>query len=1368
MSGVVKTIKKVVKGIVKAVVGVVKAVVNVISSVVSFITQPFMGLFGGMPDGLDAAGEADRQQGVLVTRNGSTVSIPVVYGLRRVGGTITFAETGANNNQYLWVAYGLSEGPIEGLFDLFIDDNQLASKYIPLLNNGQTVTVDEGKYKGRIVMRLSHGKHYATPSSSTIGGTWNPCSDAPSWKSSNVYNGLATLFVRYEWKHIETQEDSDNNPFSGNIPAIKTTLLGRKVATITSSSGSTAYASESENYSTNPAEILLDYLRNPRYGKGLKNTDIDWNSFLIAKNKYNQVVTYVASGITGPVITCNTVVDTGQTLFGNVKMLLMGCRSYLPFSQGKYKLKVEDAGNATDITSGVATIVQTFNSDNIQGAVTYQAIERSAKYNVVEINYVNPDKAYSVEAVIYPELLSERQTYIDKDGGRENKLTATFPTLTNYAVAKDMARLLFNKSRFQESVSFTASSQALELEVGDNIRIQSTMLNFGTTPFRVITMKINNDMTVDLGCVRNDDSLYPHTRVGEEDVVLPPYVPKGGKIFYPEIINVPIGLLPPLVGPVPIVHYPPQIFSTAPVTVASAGVHNITASGQRFYSGLTAVFVGEDGTEYTPTTTTRSSDNQVIVATTAAMTNGNQPYDIKITNPSGNGSLSTRANDCLTVNNTVTTPPPPVTDPPVVTPPDDPVTPPPTLPPVTPPPTETPVPEPPAIVYNTDETVEFTRADYTTEGSLVYATITATQPTNPAYKELILYYKRNIRTETVYQQMVVTTKPGANNSFTFRVGPLLPLSPYYVIGRVKYSDGELSSKVNKVYLNTSGTSEDPRDYVVSAKTGWPSDPGVVAPIKDSPFGSINGDTLLTGGEPKVNKEIQFSVKQDVNIAPANFDIIGVAYYVKASSATTWTRHTATFDQSYGPGAEASFVNDSGILGTRSFPSTPTNAQQNYDFIFRFMFTDGTESLVQSRYMNIPTEIFIGNYVFNPFYGTPAASKEKVTDYEIKLTDPNAPSAASLMELNLTDINSSSASYNHLRLYFNPPHASVQASWVGTRLRYRKVVPGTDPDFIVQESTSTYISPTGGQANVFVPVDFDDDYEFVLTPLYNNSGVRTDSKNSTYFRGYAHRNQSRSDYPLNNNWLQSYNPRTMTTAKALGIIDASFPAPAVPIVEVAEFKLLQGPALPWRGNTAYYKLTFNHHAVTDFSKLHIYRRENNPQSTTESIKKGRWEKVEISTVSSTPGSTTVYLRPPLSASEFNGYFTPTNGQSLFVKYPIKTSNSTYYYVDATHGFTSSQTQGLGHEFLLVVKDASAEKTQGVFLKGAALPPLSAEVDLLLGFRPVTRNVADFNGFNSAYQKNISQAITPITNANCLTGLRAYVWGDYAPSVSPGMV
>lgn len=1363
MSGVVKTIKKVVKGIVKAVVGVVKAVVNVVSSVVSFITQPFMGLFGGMPDMPDAGAEAERQQGVLITRNGSTVNIPVVYGLRRVGGTITFAETGAQDNRYLWVAYALSEGTVEGLFDLFIDDNQLAAKYIPLLNNGQTVTVDEGKFKNRIVMRFSHGRYFADPiTNNTVGGDWNPCSDAPSWKSSMVYNGVATLFVRYEWKKIETQEQADANPFSGSIPAIKTTLLGRKVASISSSSGSTAYDSETELYSTNPAEILLDYLRNPRYGKGLKNTDIDFDSFLVAKNKYNTNVTYTTGTATGPIITINTVLDTQQSLFANVKTLLMGCRSYLPYSQGKYKLKVEDAGNATDITSGVATIVQTFNSDNIQGAVTYQAIERSAKYNVVEINYVNPDKAYSVESIIYPETLAERQTYIDKDGGRENKLTATFPTITNYAIAKDMARLLFNKSRFQESVSFTASSQALELEVGDNIRIQSTMLNFSTTPFRVITMKINNDMTVDLGCVRNDDSLYPHTRVGEEDIVLPPYIPKGGQIFYPEIIGgQPIGLVPPGSSPVPIIHRPPQIFSTSPTTVSGAGTHDITISGNRLFTGLTAVFIGNDGTEIPPGVTTRISDNSVVIQTIAGMTDANQPYDIKITNPVANGSLSVRQNNVLTIDAVEPVPEDPVEDPVI---PEDPVDPGPT-PPSTPDPEPPVAPEPPEIVFDLNEVVTFSKIRFESEGSLVYANITGLMIKNSDFKELIIYYKRTTATAR-YQRHVEATNPGPEQEYEFRLGPLLPNATYRLDTRVKYANGELSSATNTINIATSGGDVvDINDNPSVTASGWPGAQPPVTPIRNSQFNSVVGQTLLTADVPRTPKALQFTVKQEILNEPANFDVIGVRYYIKASSATEWTRYTATFDQSYIPGSAATFEIASGAVGNPAYASLPSPAQQNYDFVFRFLHSDGTESTQQIRYESVKTEynsIASPNvYDFNPLFGGPNPIKESSNSFVMPIVDPNAPSAASSMTVNLTSIEAPLSSKDgEIRFFFNPPDASVQASWLGMNIRYRQVVPGTDPDFTLIPSTRTQI--TDGSAREFFNIEYDKTYEFVITPVYNNSGARADSTQSIFCVGYLHNFQNRPDFPPTQNWLPSFNATQMTTERALKQIDEAFPAPPNPLVAIEEWKLLQNPNAPWYNNglKGYYKLTFNHHAVTDFTQLNVYRRRNNTQSGDPITSKGRWEKIIINTVSSTPGSTTVYLRPPLDDAEFNKGFTPTNGQSLFVPYQIGGG----YNVDSTHGFTSGYGTRPGDEFLLIVEGSSGEETVGMFLHGAQNIN-SGTQDLLLGNRPIERNKADFNGFDTGYQRNISQAITAITNANCIAGVRGKKWSDYLPGVSP---
>jgi hypothetical protein len=545
-----KAISGVVKGVVKAVSSVVKAVVDVAASVVNFIAQPFMGLFGGMPDIPSADQEAQRQQGVLVQTQGSNQNVPVVYGYRKVGGIVTFAETGSQDNRYLYVAYVFSEGVVEGLREVYIDDWQLPVELTAQLNASQLVTVNTDRYKDRVQLQWSPGVYFDNPDKSPVGDVVNSgiFAEAPSFTKDMIYNGLAVLFARYEWKKIETQEDADNNPFSGNIPQVQVAMLGKKVASLLTNTEDKDYRFSSERYSTNPAECLADYLRNPRYGKGLKNDDFDWPSWKRAARKFNQTVTYLStkSDIKGPILTCNAVVDTRQTLMNNVKTFLQNSRTYMPYVQGKYKLRVEDAGNDFDITSGVATISATFTPDNIVGQVRYTGIERSNKYNSVAINYVDPDEKFSVQQVIHPETEAERQVFIDRDNGRVNRLEATFSNITNYAMAKDFARLLFNKSRRQETASLTVTSQAIELEPGDNIYIQANILDFGTDPWRIVSMKINDDMTVQLGCVRNPDDIYPYVRAGEEDIILPTYVPKGSQIYFPSSKNRPaLGLVPP-------------------------------------------------------------------------------------------------------------------------------------------------------------------------------------------------------------------------------------------------------------------------------------------------------------------------------------------------------------------------------------------------------------------------------------------------------------------------------------------------------------------------------------------------------------------------------------------------------------------------------------------------------------------------------------------------------------------------------------------------------------------------------------------------------------------------------------------------------
>ena len=563
----------------------------------AYAATAFLGYLGMKMPNMDM--NASKQaEGVQIQRRGSVEQIPIVYGHRRIAGIVTFATTGSTDNKYMWIVYTFCEGPIEGIRKIYIDDWDLdtdkSEGYMAgVLNAGdKKVTVDWGKYKGRVQMFFSKGQYYSDPTTSTINdyimGTGNVFEGVPEktstattgYSRTMVHNGLTTLWVRYEWIAGET------NPFSGSIPLIHLDMLGRRVQSLwnqsniasasnpyntqVTSTQSAAYGTN-ERYSTNPVECLLDYLRNPRYGKGMSVNEIDWDSWYAASKKCYTMVPCSIAGETQPILKINAVVMSDATLFNNVKTLLQNFRAYMPYIQGKYKLYIEDAGNATDILSGTATISRTFTQDNIMGDITYSGVDRSVKYNQVAVTYVEPTNKFSNDTVVYPTTEAERQTYIVQDGGREYKYEITFPAITSRDMALDMAKLIFNKSRYQETIAITVTSEAYNLQIGDSVYIQSLILDFADVPWRIVSKQITKEHKIALQLVRNPDFIYPYVRAGEKDIVLPTYVPKGVDRIIPKSIELfPIGIIPPTKASLPsgVTVAPNPVINPAPSNVA--------------------------------------------------------------------------------------------------------------------------------------------------------------------------------------------------------------------------------------------------------------------------------------------------------------------------------------------------------------------------------------------------------------------------------------------------------------------------------------------------------------------------------------------------------------------------------------------------------------------------------------------------------------------------------------------------------------------------------------------------------------------------------------------------------------------------------
>jgi len=202
----------------------------------------------------------DFEKGVLLNKQSNDANIPVVYGTRLIGGTRVFVETSGTDNQYLYVAIILAEGEINDIKGIRIDDKDVT--FASSFSDNTAVEVDSSDsvfYKGgESLIRVE--PHYGTDgqSASTLLSTLS------NWGSNHKLSGLAYLAIRFKW----------NQDVFGSIPKIQTLIEGKKVVAYNSS-----LVAQTAAFSTNPAWVLLDYLTNARYGKGLAVSDIDLQSF---------------------------------------------------------------------------------------------------------------------------------------------------------------------------------------------------------------------------------------------------------------------------------------------------------------------------------------------------------------------------------------------------------------------------------------------------------------------------------------------------------------------------------------------------------------------------------------------------------------------------------------------------------------------------------------------------------------------------------------------------------------------------------------------------------------------------------------------------------------------------------------------------------------------------------------------------------------------------------------------------------------------------------------------------------------------------------------------------------------------------------
>ena len=474
--------------------------------------------------------QQETAQGILVNKASNNTAIPVVYGKRQVGISRVFVESSGTDNNYLYMAGVLCEGGdngIESIDEIYINDKLVT--WSGALTDGTVRTVnssDSNFYKDGSLISVQAFYGLDNQSVSSI------LDESTNWGSNHKLSGVAYLAFKFTW----------NQDAFSSLPEVKVVLKGKKIydpRLDSTKGGSGSHRQDTAStwtYSSNSALVLLDYLRNARYGKGLPNSafETNYDSFKTSATLCDTQVTPYTSGSNINLFETNIVLDTEQKLIDNVRELLNPMRAIFTYTQGKYFLIIENTG----------TSQLSLNADNIIGGIKIFGEKKNNKYNRVIGTFVNPNKDWQEDTVTFPPAddsslpVGDRYaTLLAEDNGTNLESNFTFQGITNPYQAEELCEIILRRSRNALAVEVNCTSEALNLTIGDLVDLTYTTGGFSSKLFRVYGLTINTDSTVSLKLIEHQDNFYTWSEKAEAPTIADTTLPNPNSVSAPASVT---------------------------------------------------------------------------------------------------------------------------------------------------------------------------------------------------------------------------------------------------------------------------------------------------------------------------------------------------------------------------------------------------------------------------------------------------------------------------------------------------------------------------------------------------------------------------------------------------------------------------------------------------------------------------------------------------------------------------------------------------------------------------------------------------------------------------------------------------------------
>lgn len=384
--------------------------------------------------------------GKLQTQTNNCLAIPIIYGECKVAGN-TIWQDGAGTAT-LQRIIALCDGEIESIGDVKFNNKTVSSL------SGCSYSAYRGTKTQIIDSRVKGANNIEK--AKLVGGLRNTAYIAITAKASNDLSGGVNL---------------------------TTVVKGSKVKVYSNLSTHTV------QYSNNPAWCILDFLM--RYnGSGILLEEINLQSFIDAAAYCDEMVG--EAGKQQKRFALNIVLDEKKSRIDWLENMLITCRGYTFYQNGKLALQIEKAENS----------MQHFDKDNIlTGSEKFWTIPREKKVDIFKVQYIDPKNEYA--RIFAPAEADEFEN--------EQPIVQEVQAwgVTNFNQASRLAWYYLNQAKTcNKFISFSTSQEGLDRTIGDVIEVSSTFLGYENKKMRILHMAEAQEGQIEIVCKEYNQILY--------------------------------------------------------------------------------------------------------------------------------------------------------------------------------------------------------------------------------------------------------------------------------------------------------------------------------------------------------------------------------------------------------------------------------------------------------------------------------------------------------------------------------------------------------------------------------------------------------------------------------------------------------------------------------------------------------------------------------------------------------------------------------------------------------------------------------------------------------------------------------------------